>query len=187
MIVFVHLYIPPSHYHHCANLSEDIEPIKCLSDIFCRVCKIKHILLVLHYTICGVVCFQFTHFPCDDWENIYLCLIIIIKSEVWTITNYLGLGHEAMVCAVCLHVFLCIILWVLMHMYERRTRLILVYGSDVWGSQSQGTLAVDKILFWYMRFILQVKLTTSNIRFSRGKWSDSAKCLLSYKCHMLFT
>ena len=36
-IVFVCLYITPSHYH-CANLSEDIEPIKCLSDIFCRVC-----------------------------------------------------------------------------------------------------------------------------------------------------
>ena len=35
------------------------------------VIKIKHILSVIHYTICGVVCFQFTHFPCDDWENIY--------------------------------------------------------------------------------------------------------------------
>ena len=33
--------------------------------------KIKHILSVIHYTICGAVCFQFTHFPCDDWENIY--------------------------------------------------------------------------------------------------------------------
>ena len=36
-IVFICLYITPSHYY-CANLSEDIEPIKCLSDIFCRVC-----------------------------------------------------------------------------------------------------------------------------------------------------
>ena len=35
------------------------------------ICKIKHILSVIHYTICGAVCFQFTHFPCDDWENIY--------------------------------------------------------------------------------------------------------------------
>ena len=43
--------------------------IKCLSDIFCRVCKIKHILSVIHYTICGAVCFQFTLFCCDDWEN----------------------------------------------------------------------------------------------------------------------
>ena len=38
-IVFVCLYITPSHYHHCAYLSEDIELIKYLSDIFCRVCK----------------------------------------------------------------------------------------------------------------------------------------------------
>ena len=36
-IVFVYLYITPSHYHHCANLSEDIELINFLSDIFCRV------------------------------------------------------------------------------------------------------------------------------------------------------
>ena len=40
-------------------------------------------------------------------ERIYiLCLIIIIESEVWTITHCLGLGHETMVCAVCLSVFL---------------------------------------------------------------------------------
>ena len=40
-------------------------------------------------------------------ESIYiLCLIIIIKSEVWTITHCSGLGHETMVSAVCLSVFL---------------------------------------------------------------------------------
>ena len=33
--------------------------------------KIKHILSVIHYTICGAVCVQFTHFSLDDWENIY--------------------------------------------------------------------------------------------------------------------
>ena len=39
-------------------------------------------------------------------ERIYiLCLIIIIKSEVWTIIHCLGLGHETMVCAVCLYIF----------------------------------------------------------------------------------
>ena len=61
---------------------------------------------VIHYTICGAVCFQFTHFPCDNWENIYICLIIIIKSEVWTITHCLGLGHETMVCSLCVSIFL---------------------------------------------------------------------------------
>ena len=69
--VSVYLYITPSHYHHCASLSEDIELIRCLSDIVCRVCKIRHILSVMHCKIRGAVCFQFTHFPWDDWENIY--------------------------------------------------------------------------------------------------------------------
>ena len=40
-------------------------------------------------------------------EIIYiLCLILIIKSEVWTITHCLGLGHETMVSAVYLSLFL---------------------------------------------------------------------------------
>ena len=30
------------------------------------VSEVKHILSVIHYTICGAVCFQFTYFPCDD-------------------------------------------------------------------------------------------------------------------------
>ena len=64
-IVFVCLYITPSHYHHCANLSVDIDLMKCLPDIFCRVCKIEHILLVIHYSIYGAVCFQLTQFPRD--------------------------------------------------------------------------------------------------------------------------
>ena len=69
-----------------------------------------------HCNICNIwgCVLQFTHFPCDDWENkyIYICLIIIIiiiiiiKSEVWTIIHCLGLGHETMVCAECLPIFL---------------------------------------------------------------------------------
>ena len=66
------LYITSSHYHHCANLSEDIEFIKCLSDTFCRVCDWEHILSGIHYSIYGAVCFQLTHLLCDNWENIYL-------------------------------------------------------------------------------------------------------------------
>ena len=76
-IVFVCLYIISSHYHYCANLSEGIELLKCLWDVFCRVCvcEIEHIFSVNHYTIYGAVCFQFTHLPCDDWDNIYFVLI----------------------------------------------------------------------------------------------------------------
>ena len=106
-IVFVCSSITPSHYHHCANLSEDIELINACQIYFVEcVGKIRHILSVVHYTIRGAECFQFTHFLCD-WENIYLLyLIIIIKSEVWTITHCLGLGHETIVCAGCRSVFL---------------------------------------------------------------------------------
>ena len=78
-IVFVCLYITLSHYHHCANLSEDIELIKCLSDIFCRVCKIKHILSVVHFTLREAVCFRFTHFPCD--EKIYILILLLSSSN----------------------------------------------------------------------------------------------------------
>ena len=35
-----------------------------------------------------------------------LCLIIIIKSEVWNIIHCLGLGHGTMVCAVCLYILI---------------------------------------------------------------------------------
>ena len=35
-----------------------------------------------------------------------LYLIIIIKSEVWRICHCLVLGHETMVCAVCISIFL---------------------------------------------------------------------------------
>ena len=33
--------------------------------------KIQNIFSVINYAIRGAVCFQFTHFPSDDWENIY--------------------------------------------------------------------------------------------------------------------
>ena len=40
-------------------------------------------------------------------ERIYIrCLIIIIKSEVWTTIHCLGLGHETMVCTVCLYILM---------------------------------------------------------------------------------
>ena len=39
------------------------------------VSKIKHIFSVIHYRIYGAVSFQFTHFPCDNWENIHFVLL----------------------------------------------------------------------------------------------------------------
>ena len=106
-IVCICLFVKSSHYHHCANLSEDIELIKCLSDIFCRVCEWDKVCSLSYplYHIWGCV---FAVYPFPLWwlRGYMLCLIIIIKSEVWTISHCLGLGHETMVCAVCLSIFL---------------------------------------------------------------------------------
>ena len=74
-IVFVCLYITPSHYHHCANFIWRHWTYKMpvrynFSSVWVRL----SIFSVIHYTICGAVCFQFTHFLCDDWKNIHtLC------------------------------------------------------------------------------------------------------------------
>ena len=50
----------------------------------------------------------FSVYPFPLWwlREYTLYLIIIINSEVWTNTHCLGLGHETMVCAVCLSIFL---------------------------------------------------------------------------------
>ena len=48
-------------------------------------------------------------------QILFVCLYItpshyyhcMIRSEVWTVIEYLGLGHETMLCAVCFSIFLC--------------------------------------------------------------------------------
>ena len=69
------------------------------------VSKIKRIFSVIHYTIYGAV---FLVYPFPLWwlREYLLCLIVIIKSEVWSIIHCLGLGHETMVCAICFCIFL---------------------------------------------------------------------------------
>ena len=107
-IVFVCLYITPSHYYHFANLSKDIELAWQIHFVEC-VSKIKHIFLSYPlYNIWGCV-FSVYWFPLWWLRKYTPCLIVIIQSEIWTITHCLGfrLGHERMVCAVCLSIFLC--------------------------------------------------------------------------------
>ena len=83
-IVYVYLYITWSHYLNFANLSEDIELINVSQIYFVeRVCeqdKAYSLSYPLYY-ICGVVCFQFAHFPCDHWENIYSVLLSSSNRE----------------------------------------------------------------------------------------------------------
>ena len=81
-IVLVCLYSIPSQYHHRANLSEGIELINACQIYFVGcVSKIKHILSVISHTICGAVSFQLTHFSCDDWENVYIYVVLLSSSN----------------------------------------------------------------------------------------------------------
>ena len=104
-IVFVCLYITPSHYHHCANLSEDTELTDILSSLWVRLSIFSQSSIIQYVGLCV---FSVPISSVMIVRIYILCLIIIIKSEVWTITHCLGLGHETMVCAVCLSLFLSI-------------------------------------------------------------------------------
>ena len=86
-IVFIYLYITPSHYHHCANLSEDNELIKCLSDIFCRVCEYDKAYSLSYplYNMWGCV---FPVYPFPLWwlreyiyMYIYICFVLLSSSN----------------------------------------------------------------------------------------------------------
>ena len=65
-IVFVCLYITPSHYHHCANLSVDIEIMICLPDIFCRVYE-KDWAYSLSYPLFNIRGCMFSVYPIPSW------------------------------------------------------------------------------------------------------------------------
>ena len=73
------------------------------------VSNIQHIVLVIHYSIYGAVCFQFTQ-SLVMVERIY-CFVSLSSSnrKYETIINCLGLDHETMECAVCLFIFLYIL------------------------------------------------------------------------------
>ena len=84
-IIFVCLYITPSHYHHCANFIWRQWTYKRsvrynLSSVWVRL-SISSQLSIIQYVV--LVFFFSLSIPSVMIERIYiLCLIIIIKSEV---------------------------------------------------------------------------------------------------------
>ena len=73
-----------------------------LPSVWVRLSIFSQLSIIQYVGLC-VFCLPISFVMID---RIYiLCLIIIIKSEVWTITHCLGLGHETMVCVVCLSIF----------------------------------------------------------------------------------
>ena len=72
-IVFICLYITPSHYHHCANFIWRHWTYKMsvrynLSRVWVRLSIFSQLSIIQYVGLCV---FQFTHSPGDDWENIY--------------------------------------------------------------------------------------------------------------------
>ena len=101
-------FMGPSHYHHCANFiwrhwTYEMPVRYNLSSVWVRL-SIFSQLSIIH---CVGMCVFSLPTSSVMIERIYiLCFMIIIKSEVWTLTHCLGLGHEIMLCAVCLFIFL---------------------------------------------------------------------------------
>ena len=107
-IAFVCLYITPSHYRHCANFiwrhwTYQMPVRYNLCSMWERLSIFSQLSIIQYVGLCVfslLISFVMIH-------RIYiLCLIIIIKSEVWTTTHCLGLSHETMVCTVCLSIFI---------------------------------------------------------------------------------
>ena len=69
--------------------------------------KIVHILSVIRNMNKETVCFQFTHFPCDDSKKLYFVLLWLSSQKYELTPIDWGLGHETMGCVVCLYIFLC--------------------------------------------------------------------------------
>ena len=65
-IVFACLNITPSHYHHCGNLSVDIELMKCPPDIFCRACEWDW-AYSLSYPLFNIWGCMFSIYPIPSW------------------------------------------------------------------------------------------------------------------------
>ena len=107
-IVFVCLYITLSHYQHCANFIWRHWTYKMpvrynLSSVWVRLSLFSQLSIIQYVGLC-VFSLPISFVMI---ERMYILrLIIIIKSEAWTITHCSGLGIETMVCAVCLSIFL---------------------------------------------------------------------------------
>ena len=101
-IVFICLYITPSHYHHCANFLwrhwTNKMPVRYnLSSVWVRFSIFSQLSIKQYVGLC-VFSLPISFVMI---ERIYLlCLIIIIKSEVWTITHLFRVRswHNGMHC-----------------------------------------------------------------------------------------
>ena len=67
---------------------------------------------------------------------------------------------------------------VMMYLFDSCIQPILVYGSDVWGVSNNGKESIDKIFMWFVKMVLNLKGTTSNVITlgECGKFPPSVTC-----------
>ena len=72
------------------------------------------------------------------------------------------------------------------HLFENLVRPILLYGSDVWGVNVSTNTPIDKLFFYYMRCVLHVKATTSNVIVigESGQMPPSVYCHMNALCYL---
>ena len=65
-------------------------------------------------------------------------------------------------------------------------RPILLYGSDVCGVNVSANTPIDKLFFYYMRCVLHVKATTSNVIVigESGQMPPSVYCHINAPCYL---
>ena len=75
---------------------------------------------------------------------------------------------------------------IMFKLFDAIIKLILTYGSDVWGHRKSGPDMVDKVMLRYCRRVLNVKATTSNIMVCGecGMLPPSVQCTISTMCYM---
>ena len=68
--------------------------------------------------------------------------------------------------------------------FDTLIKPILMYGSDLWGCNKNGQSCVDKVFFQFMRYVLHVKPSTSNLIVigESGKFPPSVYCIISVMC-----
>ena len=68
----------------------------------------------------------------------------------------------------------------MLYLYESMIEPILLYGSDLWGSSKTCTQNINKVFLWFVRIVLNIKSTTSNI-ITMG---ESGMIPPNIKCHI---
>jgi len=75
---------------------------------------------------------------------------------------------------------------VMFYLFDSLVKPILLYGSDIWGHNCKAQQTMDKLFHWFLRCILHVKSTTSNIivEGESGQMPPSVYAQINVMCYL---